>query len=116
MDSNIKNILIGCLLGNAQIVKCGDDKAFITFKHSIEHKDYITFIHQTLKDNGINSYDIEYYTIKHSRPNSIKNFIYFKTYNLESLKPFANMFLTENNNKIVPLDIESHLNPTSLTY
>ena len=31
MNSNINNILIGCLLGDVHIGKCGDDKAFITF-------------------------------------------------------------------------------------
>jgi hypothetical protein len=116
MNSNIKNILIGCLLGDAHIGKYGDDKAFITFEQTIKHKDYIMFIYQNLKDNGINLYDIKYYTRNDYRYNSINNSIYFKTYNLELLKPFANMFLSENNNKIVPLDIECHLNPISLAY
>jgi len=31
INSNINNILIGCLLGDAYIGKCGEDKAFITF-------------------------------------------------------------------------------------
>jgi hypothetical protein len=31
MNSNINNILIGCLLGDAHIGKCRDDKVFITF-------------------------------------------------------------------------------------
>jgi len=74
------------------------------------------FLYKNLKDNGINLYDIKYYTRKDSRYNSINNSIYFKTYNLKLLKPLANMFLTENNNKIVPLDIECHLNPISLAY
>lgn len=73
-------------------------------------------IYQKLKDNNINLYDIKYYTRKDSRYNSINNSIYFKTFNLEILKPFANMFLSENNKKIVPLDIESYLNPIVLAY
>jgi len=116
MNSNINNILIGCLLGDAHIEICSDDKAFITFEQTIKHKDYIIFIYQNLKDNGINLYDIKYYTRKDYRYNSINNSIYFKTYNLELLKPLANMFFTENNYKIIPLDIECHLNPISLAY
>lgn len=115
MNSNINNILIGCLLGDAHIGKCGDDKDFITFEQTIKHKDYMIFLYKNLKDNGINLYDIKYYTRKDYRYNSINNSIYFKTYNLKLLKPLANMFL-ENNNKIVPLDIECHLNPISLAY
>jgi hypothetical protein len=115
MNSNIKNILIGCLLGDAHVGKYGDNKAFITFEQTIKHKDYMIFLYKNLKDNSINLYDIKYYTRKDSRYNSINNSIYFKTYNLELLKPLVNMFL-ENNNKIVPLDIEYHLNPISLAY
>jgi len=74
------------------------------------------FLYKNFKDNGINLYDINYYTRKDSRYNNINNSIYFKTYNLKLLKPLANMFLTENNNKIVPLDIEYHLNPIFLAY
>lgn len=94
MNSNINNLLIGCLLGDAHIRKCGDDKAFITFEQTIKHKDYIIFIYQYLKDNSINLYGIKYYTKKDSRYISINNYIYFKTYNLELLKPFVNMFLS----------------------
>ena len=78
MNSNIKNILIGCLLGDAHVGKCGDDKAFITFEQTIKHKDYIIFIYQNLKDKGINLHDIKYYTRKDSRYNNINNSIYFK--------------------------------------
>jgi len=109
-------MLIGCLLGDAHIGKFSNDKAFITFEQTVKHKDYIMHIYQKLKDNGINLYDIKYYNRKDYRYNNINNSIYFKTYNLELLKPLANMFLSENNNKIVPLDIESHLNPITLAY
>jgi len=109
-------MLIGCLLGDAHIGKFSNDKAFITFEQTIKHKNYIMYLYKKLKYNGINLYDIKYYTRKDSRNNSINNSIYFKTYNLELLKPFANMFLSKNNTKIVPLDIESHLNWISLAY
>jgi LAGLIDADG DNA endonuclease family protein len=94
INNNVKSILIGCLLGDAHIGKCGNDKAFITFEQTIKHKNYIMFIYQNLKDNGISLYNIKYYNRKDYRYNSINNSIYFKTYNLELLKPFANMFLS----------------------
>jgi hypothetical protein len=94
INNEIKDMLIGCLLGDAHIGKFSNDKAFITFEQTIKHKDYIMYIYQKLKNNGINLYDIKYYTRKDYRYNSINNSIYFKTYNLELLKPFANMFLS----------------------
>jgi hypothetical protein len=72
-------------------------------------------IYQKLKDNGINLYDVKYYT-RDYKYNSINNYVYFKTYNLEILKPFANMFLSKGNNKIIPLNIEYHLDPVVLAY
>ena len=45
MNSNINNILIDCLLGDAHIGKYGDEKAYITFEQIIKHKDYIIFIY-----------------------------------------------------------------------
>ena len=116
INNEVKDMLIGCLLGDAHIGKLSNDKAFITFEQTIKHKDYIMCIYQKLKDNGVNLYDIKYYTRKDYRYNSINESIYFKTYNLELLKPFANIFLSENNNKIVLLDIESYLNSISLAY
>jgi LAGLIDADG DNA endonuclease family len=116
MNNDLKSILIGCLLGDAHIGKCEENKAFITFEQTIKHKDYIMFIYEKLKYNGISLYDIKYYTRKDYRYNNINKSIYFKTYNLELLKPFANIFLSEKNHKIIPLDIECHLNPITLAY
>ena len=116
LNNDFKSILIGSLLGDAHIRKFKEDKAFITFEQTIEHKDYIMFIYNKLKENSISLYDIKYYTRKDYRYNSINKSIYFKTYNLELLKPFANMFLSEKNHKIIPLDIECHLDPIALAY
>jgi len=116
MNNELKSILIGCLLGDAHIGISEEDKAFLTFEQTIKHKDYIMFIYEKLKNNGISLYDIKYYSRKDSRYNSINKSIYFKTYNLELLKPLANMFLSEKNQKIIPLDIEYHLDPIALAY
>ena len=116
MYNNIKSLLIGCLLGDAHIGKFEKDKAFITFEQTIKHKEYIMSIYKKLKGNYINLYDIKYYTREDFRYKSINNYIYFRTYNLEVLKPFADMFLSEDNKKIVPLDIEYHLDQIVLAY
>jgi hypothetical protein len=109
-------MLIGCILGDAHIRRVGDNKGFMTFEQTIKHKDYIIDIYDKLKKSDIKLHDIKYYSRKDSRYNNINNSIYFKTYNLELLYPFVNMFLSNDNIKILPLDIEKYLNPITLAY
>lgn len=45
LKSNIKDMLIGCILGDAHIGKVGKDKGFITFEQTIKHKDYVIDIY-----------------------------------------------------------------------
>jgi hypothetical protein len=61
-DYNIRDMLIGCLLGDAHIGVSGGDKAFITFEQTTKHEDYIMFIYQTLKNAGVGLHDIKYYS------------------------------------------------------
>ena len=96
MNSNINNILIGCLLGDAHIGKCGDDKAFITFEQTIKHKDYMIFLYKNLKDNGINLYDIKYYLsiIKIINYQLFKQKFLGARWNLKMIKYYLNMIKT----------------------
>jgi len=134
-DDNIRDMLIGCLLGDAHIGVSGGDKAFITFEQTTKHKDYIMFIYQTLKNAGVGLHDIKYYSRKDSRYNSVNGSIYFKTHNSELLFPLASpegglvpstewarphevgtsMFLS-NGNKILPLGLQQYLTPRALAF
>jgi hypothetical protein len=69
-----------------------------------------------LNKPDIGLYDIKYYSRKDSRYNSLNSSIYFKTHNSELLYPFVNMFLSDSNIKVLPLDIEKHLNPITLAH
>lgn len=114
-DNNIRDMLIGCLLGDAHIGVSGGNKAFITFEQTTKHEGYIMFIYQTLKNAGVDLHDIKYYSRKDSRYNSVNGSIYFKTHNSELLFPLASMFLS-NGNKILPLGIEQYLTPRALAF
>jgi len=116
LNNDILDMLIGCILGDAHIGKVGNDKGFITFEQTIKHKDYILNIYDKLSKSGIGLYDIKYYSRKDSRYNSLNSSIYFKTHNSELLYTFVNMFLSDSNTKILPLDIEKYLNPITLAY
>ena len=87
INSNIRDMLIGCLLGDAHVGR-SEGKAFITFEQTIKHE-YIKSIDQTLKNAGIGLHDIKYYSRKDSRYNSINGSIYFNTHNSDLLSPLA---------------------------
>ena len=114
INSNIRDMLIGCFLGDARVGR-SEGKAFITFEQTIKHE-YIKSIDQTLKNAGIGLHDIKYYSRKDSRYNSINGSIYFNTHNSDLLSPLAEMFLSHNNKKILPLEIERYLSPLALAY
>ena len=116
LNNETKDMLIGCILGDAHIGRVGDGKAFITFEQTIKHKEYVLDIYDKLNKSGLKLHDIKYYSRKDSRYNSSNSSIYFKTHNSELLYPFVNMFLSDNNVKILPLDIEKYLNPITLAY
>lgn len=115
-DNEIRDMLVGCILGDAHVAKVENNKGFITFEQSIKHKDYIIYIYDKLKKSGMDLYDIKYYTRKDSRYGSINSSIYFKTHSLESLYPYVNMFLSNENKKILPLNIKEDLNPITLAH
>lgn len=73
-------------------------------------------IYDKLNKSGIDLHDVKYYSRKDSRYNSLNSSIYFKTHNSELLYPFVNMFLSDDNIKVLPLDIEKYLNPITLAY
>lgn len=110
-----KDMLIGCLLGDAHIGIVESNKCFITFEQTIKHSSYISHIYEILKNFNIAVQDIKHYSIKDLIYNSLNKSVYLKTYNLESLYPFAEMFLL-NNKKIVPLNISECLTPKALAY
>ena len=116
LNNKIVALLIGCILGDAHIGRSKDNKTFITFEQSIKHKDYIMDLYQTLKDVNIDLQDIKYYSRNDSRYNSTNSSIYFKTFSSDIFNFFVDIFLSKNNKKVLPLDIEKYLDPITLAY
>lgn len=109
-------ILFGCLLGDAHIGVHGG-KVYITFEQTLKHKDYVMHIYDLLSDvEGIELSDIKYYKRTDSRYNSINESISFKIHGSELLCPLADIFLSKDHKKIMPLDIERYLSPIALAY
>jgi hypothetical protein len=62
MKNNVKNLLIGILLGDASIyLNTNKDKGYVTFAQSAEKKEYISHIHQVLKKANLVEKDIRGY-------------------------------------------------------
>jgi hypothetical protein len=112
----IKDILIGTLLGDAHIRRAGLTKAYVTFEQSLSKKDYLNFIHSHIKSGGIALNDPKIYERIDTRYNKINQSLYLRTKALEELSHIADMFLNEDNKKVVPSNIVKHLNYRSLAY
>lgn len=115
LNNTTKDILFGCLLGDAHLEKSGTNKAYVTFEQTSKHKDYIMHIYELLKSEGLELFDIKTYQRLDSRYNKINESIYFRTRSSELLFPFLEQFLVDGK-KILPLNIEEHLNPATLAY
>jgi hypothetical protein len=59
-NKKIKSILIGCLLGSADIEIVDGDKAFITYHQKEKYEDHFEDLHGKLKEGGIRFLDIKY--------------------------------------------------------
>lgn len=77
-NNNIRDLLIGCLLGDAHIRRTKDNRSYITFEQTIKHEDYVKDLHKTLSEAGLELSEIKYYTRKDDRHDSNNTSIYFK--------------------------------------
>jgi hypothetical protein len=118
MNKSIREMLIGTLLGDAHIGRVGSDKAFISCEQSAKKADYLNHLFNQFKDGNIPlmSDTIKLYERTDIRFNTVNSSHYFRTQALAELKPIADMFLDENNKKIVPFDLKSELTHKSLAY
>ena len=53
MNKVLREILIGAILGDAHIRKTGLNKAFISFEQSSKKADYLNFLHELVKKEGL---------------------------------------------------------------
>lgn len=99
MKTNIKEILIGTLLGDAHIRATKSNAAYISFEQSVLHKDYIHHILELLNDNNLGLNETKIYVRKDYRYDTITKSDYFRTKAMTELKFLADMFLDEKGKK-----------------
>jgi hypothetical protein len=116
MKNTLKEMLIGTILGDAHIGKTGLDKAFISFEQSKKKLEYLKFLFEISKKEGLSLEELKTYTRNDQRYKKINESVYFRTKSLESLKPLADMFLNKEGKKIIPSNISEILTPRSLAF
>jgi hypothetical protein len=119
MSKNIKDLLVGTLMGDAHIRKVGLDKAFISFEQSNKKSEYLNYLFNQLKDSGLNLQNEEvkkYHRTDSRYANTINKSLYFRTEASEELKEMADLFLDNSGKKIIPSNIADHLSHRSLAF
>src|SRR5271163_3160425 len=118
MNKVLRETLIGAILGDAHICKTGLNKAFISFEQSSKKADYLNFLHDLVKKEGLPLMDetVRTYLRQDVRYNTQNSSLYFRTQSLEVLRPLADKFLDESGKKIIPTNIAELLTPRSLAF
>lgn len=117
MNKFIKEMLIGALLGDAHIGKTGADKAFISFEQAKKKSEYLHYLHKLVSDEGFEVEAPKEYERNDPRyPNRVTKSLYFRTESLTELRPLADLFLDNENKKVVPKNIAEMLTPRSLAF
>ena len=118
MNKTLKDMLIGVILGDAHLGRTGLDKAFISFEQSKKKLEYLNYLHEQVKEQGLPLIGdtLTEYSREDTRYKVNNSSLYFRTQSLESLKPLADMFLDSSNKKIIPANIADHLSPRGLAF
>lgn len=118
MTKILRETLIGAILGDAHIRKTGLNKAFISFEQSSKKTEYLNFLHELVKKEGLPLMDetIRTYSREDVRYNTQNSSLYFRTQSIEELRPLADMFLDEAGAKQVPKNIAEELTHRSLAH
>ena len=111
-------MLVGNLLGDASIGRTGLNKAFITFEQSEKKSEYINYLFNLAKEQGLPlmSETVKEYTRNDSRYSTKNTSLYFRTQSLEELTPLADLFLDESGKKRIHPKISDHLTDRGLAY
>jgi len=118
MNKTLKDMLIGVLLGDAQIRRTGLDKAFISFEQSSKKSEYVNYLHKLVQEGGLPLIgdNLREYLREDLRYQTKNKSLYFRTQSLEELKPIADLFLNDEGKKVLPINIAEHLTPRSLAF
>ena len=118
LNKQIKEFLIGTLLGDAHIGRTGLNKAFISFEQSSKKREYLNYLLNITKEGKLPLMEesVREYLRDDPRYKTTNRSLYFRTQSIEELKPMADLFLDREGKKIIPQNIADHLTARSLAF
>lgn len=118
MNKIIKEMLVGNLLGDASIKRTLSGKSYVTFEQSIKKSEYLNYLYNLVKENGIplKKESITTYSRNDERFGVTNQSLYFRTEAIEELNPLADLFLDDSGKKIIPHNISEHLTERGLAH
>lgn len=117
ISDDLKEVLIGILLGDGHIVKRSStaNSRLVYAQTAVAHKEYFDYVYSFFKDLCVNDYIPQLRIVRDNRTNKIYSAISFTTMQLPCFNVFKEMFY-QNNVKIVPDNIHQLLTPKGLAF
>lgn len=116
MKKTIRDMLIGSILGDAHIGRTGNNRAFLSFEQSIKKNDYLNHLYNIINSENLAMDEPKTYSRNDDRHNTVNQSLYFRTKSLEEFRPLADMFLDNNDKKIIPSTISEYLTHRTLAF
>ena len=117
IPDDIKDVLVGILLGDAHIVKRSptSNSRLVYAQTAIKHKEYFYFIYNLFVPFCAKNYVPQFRIIKDNRTDKIYNAISFTTMQLPCFNVFKEIFYSSNK-KVVPDNIYDLLTLKGLAF
>ena len=117
IPDDLKEVLIGILLGDGHIVKRSStaNSRLVYAQTAVSHKEYFDYVYSFFKDLCVNDYTPQLRIVRDNRTNKIYSAISFTTMQFPCFNAFKEMFY-QNNVKIVPDNIHQLLTPKGLAF
>jgi hypothetical protein len=116
MIKNVREILVGMLLGDGHIRRSGTNKAYFAFEQSSKKIDYLNYVRDILLQEGIELTENQTYEREDERYSSTNSSIRFSSKASEHYKPLADLFLDEEGKKRIHPNIGEEITVKSLAH
>ena len=113
LPDNVKEILVGILLGDAHIVRRSStaNSRLVYSQTAIKHKEYFDYVLSFFMSFCTNNYKPQSRLVVDNRTKKTYSAISFTTMQLPCFNEFRDLFYEANNKKIVPENIRELLSP-----
>lgn len=111
----LRSMLIGTLLGDSHIGR-NIGTAYITFEQALAKRDYLQHLYDLVKAEGFDMNPPVQYDRTDTRSGVTTSSLHFRTIAHSALNPLADLFLNEQGQKVIPVNIAEYLDIVVLSY